>query len=47
MKTKLIKCSCAHAEQDAMYRGLRLHNIAGTRESIKWRCTVCLNEIND
>jgi hypothetical protein len=44
--TKIIKCSCKHAFQDATYGlGLRVHNFArkpgGTEPG--WRCTVCLN----
>lgn len=45
---KLIKCTCSHEVQDALYgKGMRVHNPAGksgTKDfGVKARCTVCSN----
>ncbi len=51
MDTKVMKCSCEHKGQDAIYgKGMRLFNRAKHRtqkDGKAWRCTVCGNKIED
>lgn len=44
--TTIRKCvkGCAHVEQDKLYSGARLHNLAGG--GTKARCTVCGNVVD-
>jgi len=40
-----LACSCRHADQDArLGAGFRAHNVCGSKEQPKARCTVCGNE---
>lgn len=48
MPTAIIKCTCTSDFQDKEYgKGYRLANMAGSRDSAKWRCTVCGKEHSD
>ena len=41
--TKLIQCSCSHADQDKKYgKQVRVHNYSLKAKA--WRCTVCGNQ---
>lgn len=47
-ESKVIKCSCVHADQNTMYGpGMRLHNPGGKIGALIQRCTVCLKEVPD
>lgn len=43
MEPKILPCSCKHDHQDKIYgSGNRVHNpMTSTKNSCKWRCTVC------
>lgn len=45
--TKIIRCTCAHAGQDALHgQSRRVHNeLAQAKDRARvWRCTVCGRE---
>jgi hypothetical protein len=45
MPSKILPCTCAHAEQDRMYgAGKRVHNATTKPPRPPWRCTVCGKE---
>lgn len=47
-ESKIIKCSCVQADQDAMYGPkMRLHNPGGKDKGLFQRCTVYLKEVPD
>jgi hypothetical protein len=45
--TKVMRCSCKHEFQDERHgSGMRVHNRTTSGKG-GWRCTVCLNELDD
>ena len=43
MSTKIVKCTCVHAEQDRLHgAGMRVANACAAKAgSLEHRCTVC------
>jgi hypothetical protein len=44
--TKVASCKCKHTYQDDVYgQGKRLFSRGGSKDKIKWSCTVCGSQL--